>query len=229
MFGKKAKKEKYVYGQNSYFRDIWYFIWEDNSMWSWLLNIILAFVLIKYLVFPILSILLGTSFPIVAVISGSMDHSLSGSNICGYAPLDYKSNFDGYWKVCGSFYEERGITKDEFSEFNLRNGFKKGDIIILHSAANLKVGDVLVFWAQNPSLKRDPIIHRVIKVQDGPDGKIYTTKGDHNPASIEDTTINEITIGENRVIGQALFKIPFLGYIKIFAVSIFNVVFGMFY
>ena len=64
-------------------KGIWYFIWEDNSFWSWIVNIILAFVLIKFIVYPGLGFLLGTGFPIVAVISGSMDHSLSGNNICG--------------------------------------------------------------------------------------------------------------------------------------------------
>ena len=53
---------------------VWYFIWEEDSIWSWLVNIILAFVLIKYVVYPGLGFLLGTSHPIVAVVSGSMEH-----------------------------------------------------------------------------------------------------------------------------------------------------------
>ena len=93
----------------------------------------------------------------------------------------------------------------------------------------IKVGDVLVFWAQNPSVKRDPIIHRVIEIKDGVNGKIYTTKGDHNPGSIQDSVINELSITEDRVIGAALFKVPLLGYIKIIAVSLLNVIFGLFY
>jgi|SRR3989344_363747 len=226
---KKEEKKEYVYGKNSYIKDLWYFIWEDNSFWSWIVNIILAFVLIKFIVYPGLGFLLGTGFPIVAVISGSMDHSLSGNNICGNFPSNYKSNIDGYWSVCGNWYEERGITKDEFSLFKLRNGFKKGDIIILYGKDEIKVGDVLVFWAQNPSVKRDPIIHRVIEIKDGVNGKIYTTKGDHNPGSIQDSVINELSITEDRVIGAALFKVPLLGYIKIIAVSLLNVIFGLFY
>jgi len=226
---KEIVKEKYVYGVNSYWKDLWYFIWEDNSFWSWIVNILLAFVIIKFLVYPGLGFLLGTPFPIVAVISGSMDHSLSETNICGKYPLEYKSNLDGFWNVCGDFYEERGIVKDEFSMFPLSNGFKKGDIIILYGKDKIEVGDVLVFWAQNPSLKRDPIIHRVIDIKNDVNGNVYTTKGDHNPSSIQDEVINEMSITENRVIGTALFKIPFLGYIKIFAVSLVGLLFGMFY
>ena len=134
MFGKsKAKeKEKYVYGVNSYWKDLWYFIWEDNSFWSWIVNILLAFVIIKFVVYPGLGFLLGTSFPIVAVISGSMDHSLSGGSICGKIPLNYKSDIDGFWNTCGDWYEERGIIKDEFESYTLHNGFKKGDIIVFY-------------------------------------------------------------------------------------------------
>ncbi len=231
MFGKsKGKvKEKYVYGVNSYWKDLWYFIWEDNSFWSWIVNILLAFVIIKFVVYPGLGLLLGTSFPIVAVVSGSMDHSLSGGSICGKIPLNYKSNLDEFWNTCGGFYEESEITKVEFSTFSLSNGFRKGEIIILYGKDNIRVGDVLVFWAQNPALKRDPIIHRVIDVNNGENGKVYTTKGDHNPLSIQDEVINEISITEGRVIGVALFKIPFLGYIKIFAVSLMGLLLEMFY
>src|SRR3989344_1394538 len=204
---KEKVKEKYVYGVNSFWKDLWYFIWEDNSFWSWIVNILLAFVIIKFLVY----------------------HDLSGTNICGKFPLEYRSNLDGFWNVCGDFYEERGIIKDEFSNFPLSNGFKKGDIIILYGKDKIEVGDVLVFWAQNPSLKRDPIIHRVIDIKNDVNGNVYTTKGDHNPSSIQDEVINEMSITENRVIGTALFKIPFLGYIKIFAVSLVGLLFGMFY
>ena len=53
---------------------IWFFIWEDDSVWSWIINIILAFVIIKFMVYPIIGLTLTTSHPIVAVVSGSMEH-----------------------------------------------------------------------------------------------------------------------------------------------------------
>ena len=55
-------------------KKFWYFIWEDNSIWSWIVNVILAFLLIKFLVYPGLGIILGTDYPIVAVVSESMEH-----------------------------------------------------------------------------------------------------------------------------------------------------------
>ena len=56
-------------------KNVWKFIWEDDSIWSWMLNIILAFVLIKFIVYPGLGLLLGTSYPVVAVVSESMEHN----------------------------------------------------------------------------------------------------------------------------------------------------------
>ena len=62
---------------NSTWKKVWHFIWEDNSIWSWIVNIILAFILIKFIVYPGLGLALGTSYPIVAVVSNSMEHEPS--------------------------------------------------------------------------------------------------------------------------------------------------------
>ena len=53
---------------------IWHFIWEENNIWSWLANIILAFILIKFIIYPAIGFILGTQYPIVAVVSGRMLH-----------------------------------------------------------------------------------------------------------------------------------------------------------
>src|SRR3989344_3768254 len=148
---------------------LWQFIWEDNSVWSWIANIALAFVLIKFIVYPGLGFLLSTSYPVVAVVSESMEH---------------KGNFDEWWgKANGKyvveslqfsngtlqkvqialdeFYINKSISKGDFSGFPFKNGFNKGDIMVLKgkSAKNIKVGDVIVFW----SAKKDPIIHRIVR------------------------------------------------------------------
>ena len=59
------------------------------------------------------------------------------------------------------WYTLNGISKDEFAEFPFKNGFNKGDIIVLKGKKPeyIEVGDVIVFW----SAKRDPIIHRVVR------------------------------------------------------------------
>jgi signal peptidase I len=190
-------------------KNIWYFIWEDNSIWSWLVNIVLAVILIKFIIYPVLGLALGTSYPIVAVVSGSMEHN---------------NEFDEFWEIKGDFYSNYNITKDDFIKFKFANGFRKGDIMILTRARpeKLKIGDVIVFQSPKP----DPIIHRVIKIRET-DGKYYfTTKGDNNYGI--NSEVKEDLIVEDRVLGKASLRIPYLGYVKIGFVNLINMVRGLF-
>lgn len=210
-------------------KKIWHFVWKEDSFLSWVVNIILAFVLIKFVVYPALGWMLGTSYPVVAVVSGSMEHKLvhpcssidsfgqcsafdkNSYEICGKR-LDKKSSggFDIYWELCGDWYLERNLTKGEFIEFPFKNGFNTGDIIVLKGIApkDIRVGQVIVF--QTP-YRADPIIHRVVDIEQNNNYYIYGTKGDHN-AGKGDVDRN---IPEQAVIGRAYFRIPFLGYVKI--------------
>lgn len=189
-------------------KKVWHFIWEDNSVWSWIVNILLAFVLIKFIVYPGLGFLLSTSHPVVAVVSESMEHN---------------GNFDGWWDKASKWYVENNIKKEDFEGFPLRNGFNKGDIMVLKgkNAEGIKIGDVIVFW----SAKRDPIIHRVIKKWQENDIYYFQTKGDNyktNPFSIKSLFLDETRISQEQVVGNAVVRIPLLGYIKIWFVEILN-------
>ncbi|MEI6849862.1 MAG: hypothetical protein WCK29_02390, partial [archaeon] len=92
----------------------WSFLKED-SWQSWIVSIILIIVLIKFILFPTLSLITGTALPLVVVESCSMYHP---------------SNFNDYWDSHGNWYESQGINKTEFSNFPFKNGINKGDIII---------------------------------------------------------------------------------------------------
>ena len=91
----------------------WWFIWESNSIWSWIVCILLAFIIIKFLVYPGLGLALGTSHPIVAVVSNSMEHD---------------GKFDYWWEskaICDNkqctqneYYATFNITKDQFQDFH---------------------------------------------------------------------------------------------------------------
>jgi len=213
---KEEKKGK------SWLGKIWYFIWYDDSIWSWIINVILAFVLIKFIIYPGLGFALGTPYPIVAVVSGSMDHHAAGMSICGYS-VDEQYEPELFWNVCGSWYMERNITKQMFESYPFSQGFHRGDIFVLYGrkTENIKIGDVIVFTALNQQAKPDPIIHRVIGAgYDDTTGMYYETKGDHNPTSITDSIIGEHRIDDDRIIGAAVFRIPYLGYVKIMAVEI---------
>ncbi len=182
-------------------KQVWHFIWEEDSIWSWLVNIVLAFVLIKFIVYPGLGFALNTSHPVVAVVSESMEHN---------------SNFNEWWDNANKWYTDKGIKKEDFASFPLKNGFNKGDIMVLKGKKpeNIKIGDVIVFW----SAKRDPIIHREVNKWQENEAYYFQTKGDNyktNPASIKNPLLDETKISEEQIVGTAILRIPLLGYIKV--------------
>ncbi len=179
-------------------KKLWHFIWYDDSFASWLVNLLLAFILVKFIIYPGLGLLLGTSFPLVAVVSGSMEHN----------GLD----FDAWWETQGDWYEEQGITKELFTEYAFTNGFNKGDIMFLKGVApkSIKMGDVLVY---ETSLHSNPIIHRVVALE----GEAFITKGDNNHR--EDTAVTAAQVART---GKAVFRLPLLGWVKIWFVDLFN-------
>ena len=176
-------------------KKIWYFIWKEDSFLSWCVNVILAFVIVKFLIFPGLGFALGTSHPVVAVVSESMNHH---------------GNFEDWWGRQGEWYQKKGISKETFKTWSMKNGFSKGDIIFLRGEKTFEVGDIIVFSANS----NNPIIHRVVMKN----GDNYQTKGDANSDSSE--SLGETSIGKERIIGKALFRIPYLGWIKVWASEI---------
>jgi len=217
----------------------WNFIWNDNSIWSWLVNIILAFIIIKFMVYPALGFAFQTTHPIVAVVSGSMEHktvhpcvmmnSLNPANCLKYDSSSYeicgelfssrqKVDLDFFWDTCGAWYSQNNITRSQFSAMGFRNGFNKGDIMVLYGTKpeKIKIGDVIVFTGY----MQEPIIHRVVKITQD-EGKYYfQTKGDHNKISYE----FEQDIPEDDYIGRAVVRVPLLGYVKIIFVELINLI-----
>jgi len=83
---------------------LWWFIWEDDSWYSWIANIVIAFILVKFIIYPALGWMLGTAFPVVAVVSSSMEHNHLG--------------FDDWWAKNGNWYEAKDIADVLFSSPN---------------------------------------------------------------------------------------------------------------
>ncbi len=195
----------------------WNFFWHDDSLTSWVANVAVAFLVIRFILYPLLGVVLGTSFPIVAVVSESMEHGLHDGRLCGNYIQDFKESFDNYWEVCGSWYEQQGISKEQFKRFPFQNGFDKGDVIILWRAneENTEVGDILIFQGNRPQ----PLIHRVVKVWEEDDQKLYQTKGDHNNGIISGEGGEERII-QDRIYGQGVLRVPYLGWVKILFVDL---------
>ena len=194
----------------------WHFFWHDDSVSSWIANIIVAFLIIRYIVYPLLGAILGTGYPIVAVVSGSMEHGLYNGILCGKALPDLKESFQNYWGVCGSWYQANNISAQEFQHFPFKDGFNKGDVIILWRAdpQNIKVGNILVFQGNRPQ----PIIHRVVRSWQEETHFFVQTKGDHNSNSIQGPA-GETKIGQERMLGKGVIRIPYLGWVKILFVD----------
>jgi len=183
----------------------WHFIWEDDSVLSWVVNIILAIVLIKFVIYPGLGLILATGFPVVAVVSTSMEHT---------------AQFDGWWTAQGAFYEGKNITMAEFEKFPFKNGFNKGDLMVLvgTNPQKTKIGDIIVFMAGRP----DPIIHRVVAGRASNGSYVYETKGDNNFGQIQSAWLDEKNVEQGGIVGKAVFRIPYLGWVKIWAVDILS-------
>jgi signal peptidase I len=248
MSSSRAKKNKPKHYAKSkkemtFLQRAWHFIWREDSLLSWLANIVLAFILIKFVVYPLLALALGSSLPVVAVITSSMDQSPTPTCLIGTPEgfcIEHKADsymlcgeeftsrsrftFDEYWDVCGDWYEQRDISQTTFASFPLSKGFNRGDVIVLGRAdpEQLAVGDILVFNSNtDPSQARPyPIIHRIVDIRETATGNEYITKGDHNHQSIQTDTFDETSITEEQIIGRGLVRIPYAGYVKLIFVDV---------
>jgi len=184
--------EKFSSKTGKFFKKTWDFLKSDS--WSALLvDFIIAFVIIKFIFFPLLSLATGAALPLVIVESCSMYHSQSFQQI-----------------LSDPIYSNYNIGFNDAQKWNFKNGINKGDIIFVISPKNLKAGDVIIFEAGT----QNPIIHRIIKIDNG----IITTKGDHNAGLLE----VEKNIRQENVYGKAVFRIPYLGWIKLVFFDIFK-------
>ncbi len=187
--------------ENSFSKNLkktWNFLWHDDSILSWITFIVVVFIIIKFIFFPTLSFITGTSLPIVIVESCSMYHS---------------SSFNTWWENNSDWYEENGINKSTFNQFSLKNGFNKGDIFFVLGAEEEKIeqGDTIIFVSGQ---SQRPIIHRVIGTAP------IQTKGDNNKEQFSRYNnpfeIDETNIKQEQIIGKAVpLKIPFIGWAKL--------------
>jgi len=208
----------------------WNWVWNSDSIWSWIIALAIIFVVVKFVFFPMLSLIMGTSLPLAGVESSSMDHQVIKDNnkflnLCGEGYTKENKeyiNFNEYWDVCGNWYEHNvDIDKETFSNFWLHNGFRKGDIIIVWGRFTPKVGDIIIFNANGNAPR--PIIHRIVNIDEN---GIIQTKGDHNKDQLTSSNniyrTDETNIKEEQIIGKAILKVPYLGWVKIWFIDLIN-------
>jgi len=78
------------------------------------------------------------------------------------------------------------------------------------AAEKINIGDVIVFRGG----ASEPIIHRVVKIDS------LQTKGDQNTGSRND----EIGISKDRIIGKAVIRVPYLGWVKLIFVGVIDLI-----
>lgn len=137
-----------------------------------------------------LGLAMGTDLPVVAVVSDSMTHD----SVTPDRHYDY-------------LQENFGYTKEEIDAWPIKDGFLRGDVLVVDGVSmdQLEVGDVIIYDIPGQST---PIVHRIIKI----DGNQILTKGDHNPSYDPWKPI--------KIHGKAIFVIPYLGWPKLILTEI---------
>jgi|TARA_Y100000310_G_C20644450_1_gene795770 signal peptidase I len=183
----------------AFLKKFWFLVWKDDSPKGWVFSIIFIFVLIKFIFFPGLSLVTGTTLPLAIVESCSMYHD-------GNLFSDYNSWFGRHEEK----YSNLEIEKNLFEKFKFKYGLNKGDILFILGTKpeKLKKGDVIVFNANS----RNPVIHRIVGINEVNGERTFSTIGDNNGMQLS----FEKEISSDKIIGRAVFKTaPYLGWIKL--------------
>ena len=175
--------------EDNFLKRFWKFLKKDTWQ-SLLVFLILALILIKFIFFPLLNLVTGTSFPLVIVESCSMHHEEKG----------FEQSFES-----SQVYKSNGISIEDTKNWDFQNGLEKGDVIFIIKPKKIEVGDVIIFEGGTTY----PIIHRVVDAEEP-----YATKGDNYKTNSYQLP-TEKSISEEQVYGKAIFKIPAIGWIKL--------------
>ncbi len=201
---KKEKKLSEIHHKNKFvefWKKFWFIVWKDDSFRGWILSLLFIFIVIKFIFFPLLNLVTGTTLPLAIVESCSMHHQ---GNLF--------SDFDEWWFRHQEKYGEFDVTMNKFENAPFKNGFTKGDILFILGTEpeNIEIGDVIIFNGN----ERNPIIHRIIKIkQDSITKKyIFSTIGDNNNGQL----IVEKNISEDQIVGKAALRLaPYIGWGKL--------------
>ncbi|MEK6830014.1 MAG: signal peptidase I [Nanoarchaeota archaeon] len=190
------KKEKSL---KKFWKKFWFLLWKDDSIKGWIFSVIFLFLFIKLIFFPVLNLVTGTSLPLAIVESCSMYHK-----------GDMASDFNSWWTRHEGKYAQYIINDLDFKAFSFKNGFNKGDILLITGTKpeKLKAGDIIVFEAG----QRNPIIHRIINISIEDNKYFFSTMGDNNNGQLS----IEKRISSDQIIGKAGFRLaPLLGWVKL--------------
>lgn len=127
--------------------------------------------------------------------------------------------FLAYYMVSANIYAKKGEKfEPKFSLYtivspSMEPNIKVYDVILntrIDDPADIKVGDVITFISTSTISNGMTVTHRVTRIENGPDGLEFATKGDNNVT--EDTD----TAKQANLLGKVILKIPQLGRLQFF-------------
>ncbi len=165
---------------------------------EWIFPLVIAIVLVYGTYFS-LSKILNNNYPIVTVVSSSMEHKN-----------------DVYQKFYKYFFD-LGYSNEQINKFPVKLGISIGDVLIVKKEEKYNVGDVIVF---KPVCEQAPIVHRIVKINE--DGT-YQTKGDNNDRQLVKICYTEEKINKEIIEGKVVFIIPKIGILRYLVYNIFKI------
>jgi len=196
---------------------------------------ILYALFLAYLTICIVGLITGASKPITIVVTGSMEPNVNvGDFLIVGAPKNIETTdvyYDG--KVGGKDIKE--FLEPIFVNGNTTKVKVGGTIYDLNTNA-----DVIIYYS--PVVNKD-LVHRAVIRINAKDGVFYLTKGDNTETNfmldedcefvygqyiVKDACLYKTAIPENEIQGKMLFKIPYIGYIKVIPYKIYLWVRGLF-
>jgi len=201
-------------------RKVWDFLWNSDSILSWLAFLVVAFLLIKLVFFPFLSLMLSSPLPLVIVESTSMHHPGSTFKALTGLAITEEDSFERWWEKHSNWYEENGIKYENTEDWKFKSGMDMGDIVVVRGVKpeQLKIGDIIIFDGN----QKHPVIHRIVDIEEKEGGLIFQTKGDNNNIPGYEQFYFEKDIPSERIIGKAILKVPKLGWLKLLVVNLLD-------
>ncbi len=178
-----------------------------------------------WIVYALLGLLLGSSMPLVVVVSGSMEPVLHRGDV-----VILQGATNNPVKVQEIEFSGN-LTDRAFSEFGAIKPFlnQQGNVAVYGVEINRQLivfdqnGETVVYYSR---FSQVPVIHRAVLKIHANDGVFLLTKGDANPTFDQDCgrvvlgrpeygCITPYPVLESEVVGKQLLKIPFIGYVKL--------------
>ncbi|MDD4983436.1 MAG: hypothetical protein PHH82_01180 [Candidatus ainarchaeum sp.] len=196
---------------------------------------ILYALLLAYITILIIGLFTGAAKPITIVVTGSMEPNVNIGDFLFIGSAKNIETTDVYYNGNVGGKDVKEFLEPIFVNGNTTKVKIDGNIYDLNTNA-----DVVVYYS--PIVNKD-LVHRAVLKIHANDGIFYITKGDntetnfmidedcnfvYGPYIVTDACLYKTAIPESELQGKMLWKIPYLGYIKVIPYKIFLWVKGLF-